>query len=200
MKFDFSLVRSASLVPMFCASAICLAQQPAAAMQVAPAQRPSSLLRPTLDQVAQAGSGVDLNRWKGPNAAREEVDANLASMQKDLQTTLPPLLDAADAAPNSAAASLPVLLNLDALYSVLLRVSIAARTGAPRDQNAALEQAAMLLDTTRRELGDTILANVRAQEQRTADLQVAIQQANTPAAPTPPTAPAVTKPRKRSAK
>lgn len=97
-------------------------------------------------------------------------------MQKDLQTTLPPLLAAADAAPASAAASLPVLLNLDALYSVLLRVTIASRNSAPRPENTALEQAATLLDGARRSLGEAVLASAKASEQRVSDLQAATAQ------------------------
>lgn len=139
-------------------------------------QAPSSLVQPALESVGRAGSAVDLNKWKGSNAMREDVDANLASMQKDLQSTLPGLLTAADAAPGSAAASLPVLLNMDALYSVLLRVTIASRSGAPRDQNTALEQAALLLDSARRDLGGEVLASARAQEKRIVDLQATVQQ------------------------
>lgn len=171
MKVDFSLVLIALFAP------ICFAAQPqAAAIQQLSEQKPSSLLQPALDSVAHAGSGVDLNRWKGSNALREEIDANLASMQKDLQMTLPPLLMAADSAPESASASLPVLLNLDALYSVLLRVSIASRTGAPREENTALEQAVTLLDGARRDLGDAVLQSAQAQEKRTAGLQASLQQ------------------------
>src|ERR1700712_3379442 len=100
-----------------------------------PVQKPSSLVAPALESVAKAGSAVDLNKWKGGNAVREEVDANLVSMQKDLANTLPPLIVASDAAPSAASASLPILLNLDALYSVLLRVTIMSRGSALRDQN-----------------------------------------------------------------
>ena len=139
-------------------------------------QTPSTLLQPALDSVAKAGSAVDLNKWKGPSNVRADVDANLLSMQKDIETTLPPLLTAADAAPNSAAASLPVLLNLDALYSVLLRVTIASRTGAPRDQNQSLEQSAQVLDSARRDLGQAILVAATAQEKRVAELQATVQQ------------------------
>ncbi len=141
-----------------------------------PVQPPSSLVQPALDSVARAGSAVDLNRWKGSAGARDEGDANRASRQKDLQTTLPPLLAAADAAPASAAASLPVLLNLDALYSVLLRVTIASRGNAPRTENTALEQAAALLDGARRSLGDAVLASAKANEQQVSDLQAAAAQ------------------------
>jgi hypothetical protein len=155
-------------------------------------QPPSSLVRPALEGVGRAGSGVDLNKWKGSTAVREEVDSNLASMQKDLTTTLPALLSVADAAPGSPSASLPVLLNIDALYNVLLRVTVSSRNGAPRDQNTALEQSAVLLDSARRDLGEAITASAKAQEKRIADLQATVKQqaAALAAAATPPPAPA----------
>ncbi len=154
-----------------CACVGCTAQETQSATQ-----KPSSLVQPAIDSVARAGSAVDLNRWKGSTAVRDEVDGYLASMQKDLGTTLPSLLSAADAVPDSAAASLPVLLNLDALYSVLLRVTVIAHTGAPRDQSTALDQSAVLLDSARRDLGDAILASAHASEKRIAALQDNLQQ------------------------
>jgi hypothetical protein len=160
-------------------------------------QPPSSLIAPALDVVGKSGSAVDLNKWKGSNAMRTEVDANLASMQKDLQKTLPALISASDAAPNSAAAAMPVLLNLDALYSVLLRVTIASRTGAPKDQNTQLEQAAVTLDNARRDLGNSIMATIAANETKVSTLQATVQQqaAALQAAQTPPPPPpAVAKP------
>ena len=174
---------------------LCLGSAGISRAQTTPVQKPSELVAPALESVAKAGSAVDLNKWKGGNAVREDVDTNLVSMQKDLQTTLPPLLVASDAAPASASASLPVLLNLDALYSVLLRVTIASRGSAPRDQNLGLEQAAQLLDSARRDLGDTILANVRTQDKRIATLQATVQQqaaaiAAAQQAPPPPPPPA----------
>lgn len=167
-------------------------------------QKPSTLIAPALESVGKAGSSVDLNKWKGGNSVREEVDANLLSMQKDLQNTLPPLLTASDAAPASPAASMPVLLNLDALYSVLLRVTISSRGNAPREQNTQLEQAAQLLDSARRDLGETILGGIRAQEKRIGELQTTVQQQTAAitaaqqaaAAATPPPAPV--KPKRRA--
>ena len=154
------------LAPWLCASAI--AQQTSM-------PRPSSLLQSALEGVARASSAVDLNHWKGPTAVRNEVDGNLLSIQKDLQSALPPLLTAADAAPESVAASLPVLLNLDALYSVLIRVAVAAHSYAPRDQSAALDGSAAILDSARRDLGDTLLASARANEKRVEELQAKVR-------------------------
>ena len=176
------------------------AAQAVASQPSTPVQLPSSLVQPALDSVARAGSDVDLNRWKGSGAARDEVDGNLASMQKDLQTTLPPLLATADAAPASVSASLPVLLNLDALYSVLLRVAIAARGSAPRAESTALEQAAVVLDGARRSLGDAVLTAAKQAEQRVMDLQAPATQEQqaapqqTAAAKTPTAAKAKKKP------
>lgn len=160
------------------------------------AQAPSALVQPALDKLAQAGSGVDLNRWKGGNGLRGEADGNLASIQKDLQSTLPPLLAASDKAPSSASASLPVLLNLDALYNVVLRVDLLAKGNAPRDQAEALDGALAALDGARRDLGDRITASAAASEKQVAQLQATIQQqtaqlaaAQQPAAPPPPSAP-----------
>ncbi len=201
MLRSINLFRCAAAFPLALVVTYCSAQT-----EQAPApQPPSTLVTPALQSVGRAGSGVDLNKWKGSTAMREEVDANLASMQKDLQNTLPALLTAADAAPTSAAASLPVLLNMDALYNVLLRVTIASRSGAPRDQNTALEQAAVLLDSARRDLGDVIVTAAKAQDKRIADLQATVQQqaaalAAAAAPPPPPAAPAAApKPKRKKA-
>jgi hypothetical protein len=175
------------------------AQAPAAD---AGASKPSALVTSALDVVAKAGSDVDLNKWKTSNQIRTEVDANLVSMQKDLQNTLPPLIATSDAAPASASAALPILLNLDALYSVLLRVTISSRAGAPKDQNTELEQAAVTLDNARRDLGDRITATVAANEKKVSTLQATIQQQAAAlqaaqAAPPPPPTPAKTPAKKK---
>jgi hypothetical protein len=145
----------------------------------AAAQKPSELVQPALDKVAQAGSSVDLNKWKGGNGLRGEVDANLGSVQKDLQNTLPPLLVDSDKAPNSVPPTMRVLLNLDALYSVLLRIQIAGKTNAPRDQSDALDAALASLDGARRDLGDRITTSAAAQEKQIATLQATVQQQTT---------------------
>jgi len=140
------------------------------------AQKPSELVQPALDKVAQAGSSVDLNKWKGGNSLRGEVDANLASVQKDLQNTLPPLLIDSDKAPQSFPATMRILLNLDALYSVLLRIQIAGKANAPRDQSDALDASLAALDGARRDLGDRIITAAAAQEKQIATLQATVQQ------------------------
>ncbi len=157
-------------------SSVILCVVTAAATLTMAAQKPSELVQPALDKVAQAGSSVDLNKWKGGNSLRGEVDANLASVQKDLQNTLPPLLVDSDKAPQSVPATMRILLNLDALYSVLLRVQIAGKANAPRDQSDALDASLAALDGARRDLGDRITTSAAAQEKQIATLQATVQQ------------------------
>ncbi len=157
-------------------------------------QKPSVIVSSALDVLAKAGSSVDLNKWKAPNNVKEEVDSNLGSIQKDLQATLPPLLVTADAAPASPSASMPVLMNISALYDVLLRVVIASHNGAPRDQASALDQAAITLDNARRDLADQVRGAMLAQERSVRTLQATVQQQAKAlqAAQAPPPPPATT--------
>ena len=171
----------------------------------AAAQAPSARVQPALDKLAAAGSSVDLNKWKGGNALRGEADAHLASIQKDLQNTLPPLLMASDKNPDAISAGLPVLLNLDALYSVVLRVDLLAKANAPRDEAEALDGALAVLDGARRDLGTMLLDSAAANEKQMVQMRATAQQQaaqiaaaqQAPAVP-PPAAPVKPKPRKRA--
>ena len=120
---------------------------------------PSATLQPALDVLKQAVSGVRTDKWKTSATVKSETDANLASIRRDLDATLPPLLATADAAPDSAAKVLPAYRTVEALYDVVLRVDAAARLAAPADQTSALDQALAKLDDQRRVLGDQTTAH-----------------------------------------
>jgi hypothetical protein len=126
-----------------------------------------------------------LDRWKAPNSIRDEAQANINSIQRDVQSTLPALLTTADAAPASAAKALSVYRNVDALYDVTLRVDAAARLAAPPDQMSAIDQALARLDDSRRALGDQLQQTAAAQEGQIVHLQAALK-AVPPPAPQPP--------------
>ena len=162
------------------------AQQPA---NVAPAQaaaRPSQILQPTIEIVKGALGSVDLNKWKASNAVKSEADSNLHSVQRDVENTLPSLLAAADAAPDSPAKTIPVFRNVDALYDVILRIDAAARLSAPKDQLSAVDQALSSVSDARRTLGDQLQAAAEAQESRIARLQAQLKAVPPPAPPPAP--------------
>lgn len=154
-----------------------------------PAAPPSATLQPSLDVLRTALTIIHIDRWKAPTAVRDEAQSNLGSIQRDVQSTLPTLLTAADAAPTSAAKALPVYRNVEALYDVLLRVDTTARLAAPSDQTSALDQALTRLDGSRRALGDQLQQTAAAQETQVVNLQAALKAVPPPAPPPPPPAP-----------
>jgi hypothetical protein len=183
---------------LFCTSATLLAAQPPAATgnpqppnpaPAASATLPSATLQPSLDVLRSALPGLHVDRWRASNAIRDEAQSNLGSIQRDVQTTLPALLAAADAAPGSAGKVLPVYRNVEALYDVMLRVDAAARLAAPNDQMSAIDQALARLDDGRRALGDQLQQATDGQEKQVLHLQAALKAIPPPQPPPPPPAP-----------
>jgi hypothetical protein len=108
--------------------------QGTASLQVVPTpatSTPSAILKPALDSIQQALTTVRPEKWKISNDASQQTQANLSSIQTDIQTTLPPLLATADQRPDSVVQVLPAYRNIEALYDVLLRVSQVATLSAP---------------------------------------------------------------------
>ena len=164
---------------------------------------PSGLLQPALDTLQQAVGALQVERWKR-GSVRDEAAANIASIQQDLQTTLPALEKEADANPGAISKALPVSRNINALYDVVLRVVDGARVAAPGDQFAQLQDAISALQKARHLYDDRIQNGAAAQEKQIGDLQIAVKAEAKPAPVCPvvpaaaPEAPAKkTTPRKR---
>jgi hypothetical protein len=176
-----------------CGPTLFLAAQTPPRAAVAPDQSPpaqatppSATIQPAIDVLRSAIYILRIDRWKASTAIRDEAQSNLGSIQRDVQSTLPDLLAAADAAPASAAKALPVYRNVEALYDVVLRVDAAARLAAPPDQMSALDQALARLDESRRALGDQLQQTAAAQESQVIHLQAALKAIPPPAPPPPP--------------
>lgn len=172
-----------------CVVALCAPCSLVIAQQAAPATqgRTGAVLQPTVQLVKEALSTITVDKWKAAAAIKSEADSNLRSVQRDIDTTLPALVVAADAAPGSTSKALPVFRNVDALYDVMLRLDAAGRLAASKDEIGALDDSLASIATARRSLGDQLQADAEAQEQRVGTLQQ--QLAAKPAAPPP--APAV---------
>jgi hypothetical protein len=129
---------------------------------------------------------------------RDEAQSNLRSIERDVETTLPPLLAVADAAPDSAAKTLPAYRNVEALYDVLLRLEAAGQLAAPREQASALAQALADLNDGRRALGDQLQLDADGQERQLVRLQASARAVPPPVAPAAAVCPST--PAKKSAK
>ena len=143
----------------------------------------------------QALATIRPDKWKMSQAVRAETSANVASISRDMDGTLPALVIAADAAPGSLTSGLLVSRNVAALYDVLLRVTLVAQSTAPREQAEALEQSRADLDSARRTLDDRLQTMAAAEAQQLTQLRTALRaaQAAPPvlvAPPPPPSPPA----------
>jgi hypothetical protein len=167
------------------------AAAPAASTAAAPAEAsgPSGLVKAALDTVDQTVGSLKMDKWKG-GSVKTEASGNISSIQHDLHETLPGLLAAADAAPNSVSKLLPASGNIDALYDVLLRVFDAARVSAPGDQAAQLQAALSSLEKARHALDNRVQEAAAAQEKQLTDMRAKLQAQATPMCPAVPAAPA----------
>jgi hypothetical protein len=157
--------------------ALLMAQNGAAPAPPAP-PTVSANLRPALGQVAQTLSAISVRRWKAPNPVRDAADANVASIQRDLNGTLAGLLQQADAAPGSVPAAFAVYRNVDALYDTLLRVVETAELAAPDNEEAQLESALKSLEGARSSLGDAIQSGSQSQQAELVQLRTAVATAS----------------------
>ena len=171
----------ASVLPI-CAQTPPPAGQPAPQQQPAPSGSASpastyALLQPPIAQLRDVLAGLRPDKWKVPSAVSQQTTANLSSIQRDLDNTLPGLITTADQAPNSVSAVLPAYRNLDALYDVVLRVPETAVLAAPAQQSSALQQATGALSDARRALGDRLQAAAAADSKSITTLQAQLKTA-----------------------
>lgn len=123
----------------------------------APVQKPSDILNPALSQVKQTIGNLTISRWKAPGDVKNAAQQNADSILNDLNNTLPGLLSTADAAPASVAAGFPVYRNVDALYDVMLRISITANLAAPQSEDDGIASALRQLESARSSFGNLVV-------------------------------------------
>jgi hypothetical protein len=141
-------------------------------------------LRPALANVQTVIGNLSIAHWKASAATRSATQQDVASMQRDLNATLPGLFTQAEASgPGVLSPSFAVFRNLDALYDVLLRVTETAALAGSESDAGSLEDARAGLEDARGKLGAWLLQSIGAQDAQVARLQTS---AAHPVAPAPP--------------
>ena len=160
-----------SLMCLLVANATALAQTPANAPDPssAPAHAPSVDIRsavsvmPDLDrlQVAASQANLDLGRlridkWKADGDSKRQAQANADSIQRNLTSALPGLIDAVRSAPQDLGAEFKLYRNLNALYDVFVSLTEATGAFGPKADYEALAQQLETIDSVRRDLGNAV--------------------------------------------
>ncbi len=141
------------------------ANVPAASARQAPAASSASMssVLSDLDRLQSAASQTTLDlghmridKWKVDGEFKRQAQANADSVQRNLVSALPGLIDTVRSAPQDLTAEFKLYRNLNALYDVFGSLTEAAGAFGTKGDYEALTQQLQTFDSVRRNLGDTI--------------------------------------------
>ncbi len=146
-----------------------------------------------LAQVRETSQNIDadlgkmrIEKWKADSGIKRDVQGNVESVRRNLQSALPEMITQLSNAPEDIAASFNLYRNLDALYDVVGQVVEAAGALGSKDEYQNLSNDMSSLQSVRRTLGERMQNLAAAKESELTRLrnQVRTLQAATP--PEPP--------------
>ena len=185
-----------SLLFVCLTSATALAQTPAASPGTAtPAGGPMTSILPDLDKLQAAASQTNtdigrmrIDKWKTDGESKRQAQSNADSLQRNLTSALPALIDNVRSAPQDLTAGFKLYRNLNALYDVLGSFTESAGAFGPKPDYEALLQQLQVIDAVRRDLGDSLERLTAASQSELSQLrtQVRALQKAAAAAPAPP--------------
>src|SRR6266576_5542457 len=114
-----------------------------------------------LAQVRQTSQNIDadlgkmrIEKWKADSGIKRDVQGNVESVRRNLQSALPEMITQLSNAPEDIAASFNLYRNLDALYDVFGQVVEAAEALGSKDEYQNLSNDMNALQSARHALGD----------------------------------------------
>jgi hypothetical protein len=155
--------------------------------------QPSPLLDVTaniaqLNQLVE-NTRVDLARlrvekWKTDSGSKRQAESNAESVQRNMTSALPGIVQQVRANPGSVAAAFKLYRNLNALYDVMSSLTEWAGAFGSKEEYQALASDTASLDKLRRSLADQVEAMAASRDTEVAQLQTRVRQVGaTSAAP-----------------
>jgi hypothetical protein len=153
-------------------------QESVAGASVSPATANLSSAVATLSrmmpEIASSTDELRPQKWKLHGDERDSVERDVSSVRHDVDLVLPPLVQQAQAAPGSVEKAMAVYRNVNALYDVLLRMTMTAQYSGSKDDAAVLSDALDKLERARATLAQALLDAAGAQEATIARMQAAV--------------------------
>jgi hypothetical protein len=150
-----------------------------------------SELNGILAQVKQTAQNIQedlgktrIDRWKTDSSTKRQTQANVESIQRNLQSALPDIVSQLSNSPENIAAGFKLYRNLDALYDVFGSVVESAGAFGSKDEFQSLSNDMSGLESARRSFGERMQKLASAKEEELARLRVQIKTLQ--AAPPPP--------------
>jgi hypothetical protein len=150
-----------------------------------------SELNGILAQVKQTAQNIQadlekarIDRWKTDSSTKRQTQANVESIQRNLQSALPDTIVQLNNSPEDLAASFKLYRNLDALYDVFGSVVESAGAFGSKDEFQTLSNDMNGLENARRSFGERMQKLASAKEDELGRLRTQIKTLQ--AAPPPP--------------
>ena len=150
-----------------------------------------SQLNALLSQLEQAAqmTTVDLakmriERWKTDSGTKRQTQANVESVERNLQNALPEIINQLRASPEDLTATFKLYRNLDALYDVLGSLVESAGAFGSKDEFQSLSNDLTAIERARRSLADR-LENLTAAKEAELNRLRAQMKAQAPATTSP---------------
>jgi hypothetical protein len=127
-----------------------------------------------------------IEKWKADSGIKRDVQGNVESVRRNVQSALPELITQLSNSPDDIAATFNLYRNLDALYDVSGQVVEAAGALGSKDEFQSLSNDMSALQSVRRTLGERMQTLAAAKESELTRLRNQIktlQAANPPAPP-----------------
>jgi TolA-binding protein len=177
-------------------ASIALAQTVSNAPPVAPAVSYASVsqlngMLTQLEQASQAAQGdlakLRIERWKTDANSKKQSEADVQSLQRNLQGALPAIIAELRTSPESLPSTFKLYRNLDALYDVMGSVVESAGAFGSKDEFQALENDLSTVEKSRRTFADRTAALAETKEAEVTRLRAQVQAAQTVVNSAPPT-------------
>ncbi len=134
-----------------------------------------------LQQASQAAqddlSHMRIEKWKTDSGTKHQTAGNVESIQRNLQSALPGMLNDLKNSPENLALTFKVYRNLDALYDVTSSVVESAGAFGSKEEFQSLSKDLGALEDSRRAFADRMDKIATAKETELGQLRVALQNA-----------------------
>ncbi|MHB1937749.1 MAG: hypothetical protein ACYCOR_14340 [Acidobacteriaceae bacterium] len=135
----------------------------------------SESLRPALEQAGNSVGQIQIDRWKLSKSWKTQLQSDADSITYDLSRQLPALFHQAQASPTALDAQLNVIQNVDALYDVLVRLTMAADMTGKKADAAMLDGALQRLEAARKAATAQLVSAAAAQHRQLLQLQARME-------------------------
>ena len=141
-----------------------------------------SQLNQLLSQLEQASQQTQLDlaklrveKWKTDSNNKKQMQANVESVERNLQSALPEMIGQLRMSPENLTSSFRVYRNLTALYDVFTAVTESAGAFGTKDEFQSLENDLSMLERSRRAFADRMETLAGAKEVELTRLRTALQ-------------------------